>query len=274
MEIKFTLLSHGFIENDIAWNISIPHPGEIKNKNPRAEWVRVPVFSILIYHSEIGYILYDTGPCPGDDTSRRPDLQNKLIYLDVKREELLDARLSSLNIRLEDIAMIVISHMHWDHSGGLQFFKNTKAGQNILVHKNDFSYGLTETHRSFDKPFAGGGYLKANFEFEGLSYKLIEEDQKIAKGVDLITLEGHTPGLLGLLLHLKSGSYLFPSDTVYMEKNYGPPSILPGIIYDSLGFERSIKKLNRLQDEYHAKIIFPHDYKQFCSLQKAPYFFE
>lgn len=272
-KLRFTILAHGFIENDLAWNIAVPRPGSVEEPNPRAEWVRVPSFSVLIEHPDIGYVLYDTGSCPGDELDRRPEIIRKLFPFYAKREEFLDERLASLHMKPEDISVIVISHMHWDHAGGLKFFANTKAGSNIFVNKKDYVYGITETHRS-PETFGGGGYLKDNFEFAGLSFNFIEEDQPLAQGLDIITLEGHTPGLLGLVVQLDSGTYIFPSDAVYMSRNYGPPMQLPGIVYDTLGFERSIKKLYLLQKKYNAKMIFPHDPEQFARLRLAPYFYE
>ncbi|WHH58180.1 N-acyl homoserine lactonase family protein [Petroclostridium sp. X23] len=270
--IKFTILSHGYIENDYAWNVAVPKPGSLEDKHPMAEWIRVPCFSVLIKHPEQGYILYDTGSCPGDEKDRRPKELQKLFPYYAKREEFLDARLAELGLKPDDISTIVLSHMHWDHSGGLGFFSNTKAGRNILVSRKDYEYGITETHCS-TVPFAGGGYFKGNFEFEGLAFNFIDEDQSLASGIDIITLGGHTPELLGLVLHLDEGTVIFPSDAVYMSKNYGPPATRPGIVYDTLGFDKSIRKLYSLQKKYNAKIIFPHDSEQFSTLKQAPYFY-
>jgi glyoxylase-like metal-dependent hydrolase (beta-lactamase superfamily II) len=274
MGIEFTILSHGVIENDIAWNLSVPNPASKFDKDPSTQWVSVPSFSILIKHPQVGYILYDTGSCPGDEKDRRPEYAQTYFPFYAKREDFLDARLKELGVGLDDISVIVVSHMHWDHSGGLKLFKGTKAGQNILVHKKDFEYGLVETHRSSDVPFAGGGYYKDNFEFEGLSYELIEEDQELAEGIDIITLAGHTPGILGLVVHVDSGTYIFTSDALYMQKNYGPPVIVPGIVYDTLAFQEGIKKLRKLEKKYNAKIIFGHDIEQFAELETAPYFYK
>ncbi|NLJ30734.1 MAG: N-acyl homoserine lactonase family protein [Clostridiales bacterium] len=272
--IRFTLLSHGYIENDLAWNLAVPFPASKSNRETKSRFIQLPSFSVLIEHPEIGYVLYDTGSCPGDEADRRPPETRELFPFYAGREEFLDRRLAELGLSPDDISVIVVSHMHWDHSGGLSFFSGTRAGQNIYVHKKDFMYGLTETHRTSSVVYAGGGYFRDNFEFEGLSYHLIEEDQELAKGLRLITLEGHTPGILGLVAELDSQTYIFPSDAVSMRKNYGPPAVFPGIVYDTLGFRRSIAKLNLLEKKYGAEFIFPHDPEQFASLKKAPYFYE
>ena len=273
MKVSFTILHHGYIENDFAWNVAVPHPASIDNKNPPAEWIRVPTFSVLIKHDDLGYVLYDTGPCPGDEADRLPEYPRKYMPYFTTREDLLDNRLKLIGLTPSDISTLIVSHMHWDHCGGLNFFTGTKVGTRIYAHKDDFSYGLLTTHKS-QETFAGGGYFKQNFEFEGLSYNLIEEDETLAEGLEIITLEGHTPGILGLVVHIKSGVYIFPSDAVYMAKNYGPPEIIPGILYDSLGFKRSIAKLRKLQKKYDASLIFPHDPQQFETLKRCPFFYE
>lgn len=271
--IKFTILPHGFIENDLGWNIGMPNPGSIEEKDPRAEWIRVPSFSVLIKHPEAGWILYDTGSHPEDNQGRRPEEVCKQFPLYAERDEFLDLQLARLDLKPEDISRVIISHMHWDHAGGLTFFSHTEAGQNILVSKADYAYGLVETHRS-DAIFGGGGYLKDNFELPGLSFKFIEQDQQLYPGIELITLGGHTPGILGLIVHLDSQTYIFTSDAVYLQENYGPPMVKPGILYDSLGFERSVKKINRLERKYKARVIFAHDNKQFSTLKTVPEFYK
>ena len=273
-EISFTILPHGHIENDLAWNVAVPNPASRDERNPKAQWISVPSFSVLIRHSGLGYVLYDTGSCPGDEAGRLPDFAQKFLPYFAKREEFLDERLASLGLKPSDISMVIASHMHWDHSGGLQFFEGTQAGQNVYVHKKDFMYGLCVTHQSRET-FGGGGYFRENFEFKGLAYHLIEEDETLADGLELIALEGHTPGILGLAARLSSGWVIFPSDAVYTAKNYGPPEIFPGIIYDTLGFGRSVAKLRGLEKKYGgAKIIFPHDPEQFAGLRCCPYFYQ
>lgn len=272
--LKFAILHHGYIENDFAWNVAVPKPGNIKEKNVLSEWIRVPTFSVLISHPDLGWILYDTGPCLGDEKDRLPLFVREQFPLFTSREEFLDKQLSLVNLTPEDISLIIVSHMHWDHAGGLSFFSNTKASKNILVSEKDYSYGLTVTHHCSTEPFGGGGYFKDNFHFPGLTFNFIEEDQSLAPGIDIITLGGHTPGVLGLVLHLESDAFIFPSDAVNMSRNYGPPMAYPGILYDSIGFQQTVRKLNLLQKTYQAKIIFPHDPVQFSYLEPAPYFYQ
>ena len=270
--IQFTIFSHGFIEHDEAFSYAILNPGTVENKHPIAVWERLPMISVLIKHPEAGNILYDTGICPGDEGPRRSKRNKELFLLDVTKEDYLDARLASVGLTPDDIDILVLSHSHWDHNGGLKFFSHTKAGQNIIVYEKDYVMGLKETHEIYKKESAA--YIKENFEFEGLSYNLIEGDQTLVDGIEMIELPGHSPAVLGLVIHLDSGTVIFPSDAVYSARNYGPPTIPPGIIYDTLSYERSIKKLRAIQKKYNAKIFYPHDPEQFNEFKLAPYFYK
>lgn len=270
--LEFAILPHGYIENDLAWNVAMPAPARVSNKTPDPIWIHVPSFSVLIRHPAAGYILYDTGSCPGDEADRRPAAMADYFPLLIQRREYLDGRLEELGLSVRDIDTVVISHMHWDHCGGLAFFGD-KQHQRVITSEKDYAYGLVETHRSsvVDDSCV---YFKENYEIPGLDFELITEDTPLCEGIELFLLEGHTPAVVGMILHLESGTVIFPSDAVGSALNYGPPAKVPGIIYDTLGFHRAVKKLRALQEKYHARIIYPHDMSQFEGLKPAPYFYK
>lgn len=271
-KIKFTILSHGFIENDLAYNVAIPNPGSLSNKNPNAIWKQFPSYSVLIKHPDIGWVLYDTGFCPGDEADRLPRNFKEKFPLVATKEDYLENRLKEAGLKPGDIDMIILSHMHWDHAGGIGLFGGTKACRQIIAPGKDYSFGITNTHCTTNP--IDGGYIRDNFEFEGLTYRFIDEDYELAKGLEVIELEGHTPSVLGLVLKTDSGVYIFPSDACGSQLNFGPPAIPCGIMYDSLGFNRAIKKLRELVRKHHATIMFSHDNEQFKTFKKAPDFYE
>ena len=271
-KIKFALLKHGFIENDLSWNTSMANPASIHNKAAQAIWSRFPCFSVLIYHSDVGWILYDCGVCPGDEKDRLPEYFKELYPLYATEEDYLENRLKSVGLTPHDISQVIISHTHWDHMGGIGLFSHTKAGEHIITSEADYSYGIAHSHANLSG--VDGGYVKKNYQFDGLGFDFVDEDYELADGIKIFSFTGHTPCILGLMVQLQSGTYLFPSDTVNSRLNYGPPARPSAFMYDSLGYMASLKKLRRLEKEYNATIIFPHDYEQFCSLKLAPEFYE
>lgn len=143
--LKYTILPHGFIENDLAWNVAMPAPATRDNKSPTPIWGRFPTYSVLISHPTEGYILFDTGSALGDDAGRRPASMDNIFPLYIKREEYLDKQLEKLGLSVEDISLVVCSHMHWDHSGGLCFFAEKKTPQKVLTSREDYVFGAMQT---------------------------------------------------------------------------------------------------------------------------------
>ena len=75
----------------------------------------------------------------------------------------------------------------------------------------------------------------------GITYHLLEEDVELFPGVRLFLMSGHTPAVAVLLLEAENGNYLFPNDACSCRLNYGPPTRPTTILYDSLGYEKSVR---------------------------------
>ncbi len=121
-------------------------------------------------------------------------LENKLILIDtgLTGEPIINY-LESLNLRPEDLDLIIITHHHLDHTGGLKVLhKHTNA--KIASHKDEAQ--LIEK-RTGIKPTI-----------------LLEHSQQI-EGLLVIHTPGHTPGHIALLLENKNS--LFVGDLVYEE---------------------------------------------------------
>jgi glyoxylase-like metal-dependent hydrolase (beta-lactamase superfamily II) len=267
----------GHIENDLMWNLAGVTAASRSEPNKPARWVRVPCLAYLIEHATKGWILYDTGFRAGD-LDKLPDHVKEQFPADLDGEAELGPRLESIGLKPSDISQIVVSHMHWDHGGGLSLFGGLPAGQNVMAGEKDFSYGLMVTHRKSGEVFGGGGYFKHHFEVPGVSFNLIDPDVgdfDLAEDVRVLQFEGHTPQILGLLVDLpKTGPIVLPSDAVYMKRNLYPEITPPSIIYDSLGFLRSARKTKMLVEQTGARVIYPHDPEQMSGLKLLPEYYE
>ena len=271
--MRMYILSHGYIENDVAVNILNPNMATVDDKNRRAQWHRVPSLTFLLWHPEEGWILYDTSSHP-DAANRWPEWNLRFAPPTIPPDETLPARLEQLGLKPSDIDWVIQSHLHQDHAGGICFFANTKAGSRIVVHK-------AELERALFNAFSGQedtkAYIREDFAgIPGIKYEPIYEEQEFAEGIEMIHLPGHTPGVLGLVLHFKnSGTIILPSDALYMAENFGPPPREPGIFDDSVAWRASVRKIAILKKKYKATILYPHDWKQFTTEMKlAPDYYD
>lgn len=251
---KVFILETGWLECDANWMVAMSVVGTKGNPNPPARWIKIPVYAVLIDHPE-GKFLLDTGCAPNLPN----DPQAMFPYYHGENQTLVK-QLSLAHTRPEEIKAVILSHTHFDHAGNIDLFKRA----DVYVHKCESEHAPT-----------AGVASPLNRESLGERCHLVENDREFAKGLRLISLPGHSYGVLGLLVETKKdGVLIFPSDAIYTRANYGPPAKLSGIVYDSLSFFESIEKVRRLAEKHNAKVMFPHDMEFFKTLKLAPQCYE
>lgn len=80
----------------------------------------------LLYHPDIGLILFDTGPC-GDLAASWGDEAMKFgpITRDKATQGLAKAIKATGAGEIGDVKTVILSHMHCNHAGGLEHFLDT-----------------------------------------------------------------------------------------------------------------------------------------------------
>ncbi len=224
------------------------HLGEItRQKMLFGYWVEpgaivdAPVIAWYIEGGE-NKILVDTGG--GDPTS-----QYASRFMPYKREKHQDLEniLKSVGITCEEIDIVIVSHLHWDHCAGNKLFRNAR----IIVQKQEL-----EAARS---PFpVQHGYVKELIE--GVDYTIISGDTEIEKGITAILTPGHTYGLQGVLVATSKTRYFIASDTIGMFSNLEcKPPLIGGIYVDMKLYYETFKRIEKLE----AVILPSHDIKIF-----------
>ncbi|MCQ5130163.1 N-acyl homoserine lactonase family protein [Butyricicoccus faecihominis] len=273
--LAFAIIRYGSIWNDPAWNVAVPNPATAHHPRAESVFTEYPASFILIRHPKVGYILYDVGDFPdGEDGVPRPVYWKEYFRPQMRREDYIDRILPRYGVQLSEVSHIILSHMHYDHAGGIKFFKGTHAAQNVFVPKEDFVQGCLAALTADNEQTTESPYWRSIMTAPGIAYHLLEEDTELFPGVKVLLLPGHTPAVGALLLELESGNYLFPNDACSSRINYGPPVHPTAILYDSLGYEKSVIKLRRIEREHKAKLIYSHDLQADQSYRHFPYFYE
>ncbi len=267
--MKLYILDNGWLEGDANWIVAMSVSGTLENKNPLIKWIKIPVYAVLIDHPD-GKILYDTGCHPQAMSGYWPQCLKSIFPYYSNDNQLLTKQLEFTGTAPKDIKKVILSHFHLDHAGNSYLFRHA----DFYVHKKDYDYGKSLINSS-SNPCDHGAYVKADLEIPTNKLHFLDGDLSLTKNIELISLPGHTPGILGLIVHLeKEGTLIFPMDAVYTKDNYGPPVKMSGIIYDSLSFVKSIEKIRALQKKYNAKVMFSHDMQFFKTLRLAPKYYE
>lgn len=222
--------------------------------SPRLERTEIFVYNLLIDHPA-GTILWDTGSHHEAGEGHWPSwLYNAFEHEDAD-EFRLDASLADAGYTVDDVDFVVQSHLHMDHAGGLEFFSGRDTP--ILVHETEleFAYYSAKTGEG------SAGYVLADFDHD-LNWRPIHGDrERLFDGVEVVRLPGHTPGLLGLIVHLEGGqTLLVASDVADLSTNYKdevPPG--PGILRNRDAWLDSIRTLKRIEREHDAEVVYGHD---------------
>lgn len=266
--MKVYVLDNGFIENDLACLIAMPKLASNEDRNPKADWVRVPVYSLLIEHPN-GLVLIDTACHPDSMTKRWNESQKNRNPYGGNERTFLPATLGRLGYKPQDVKHVIMSHLHIDHAGCLEMFTNAK----VYVHENEFTnvmklYGLNGDM---------GAYVRKDIEGwinAKLNWQLLEQDVgdiEILDGIKILNFgPGHTFGMLGVMLSLKeTGNVIVVTDALNRRENLGPPILYPGLAYDTIGYRKTAERIQRLKDQYNAQVWFGHDMEQFKTLTKS-----
>ncbi|MBS1677255.1 MAG: N-acyl homoserine lactonase family protein [Actinobacteria bacterium] len=145
--------------------------------------VRYPVPAYLI---EVGEerILVDTGlnPDAAADATRHYEGSEAIGYFELEQEEAIDRQ-----VDLDSLTMVVLTHLHFDHAGGLALLPSTLP---IVVQRREWKAGSDPEAiaRNFFQPR----------DYEGVDDRvvLVDGDHDLLGdgSVELLLTPGHTPG--------------------------------------------------------------------------------
>lgn len=103
----------------------------------------------------------------------------------------LPLKLAELGMRPEDIDLVVLSHLHFDHAQNWDMFPRAR----FVAHKSEVDHVRAGTDEWAYQP-----YILDDISRTG-RLDIVERDGELMPGIDMIHVPGHTPGCLALLLH-------------------------------------------------------------------------
>jgi len=179
----------------------------------------MPIWVWIIEHPE-GIIAIDTG-----EIIQAKDRANYLAresaysrYLAqhtskfmIEQEDELNYQLSTVNLKPWDISLVVLTHLHLDHTDGLKFFPNTE----IIVNQFEFEHpyaNLPTTYPSWFKPHL--------VSYQSDKIEVFEKAYPITQSGDLLYIPtpGHTNGHSSILFKTDDFDIIFAGDTSYNQE--------------------------------------------------------
>jgi N-acyl homoserine lactone hydrolase len=212
--------------------------------------VRAPVPAYLIEHPR-GRVLFDTGLHPDvrRDAHARLGPIADVFVPEYGADEDVAARVRALGADPARVDVVVLSHLHFDHAGGLAAIPNAR----VVVQRREWEAGrdadlaaaLSFTRRDFD---CGHDVVPVDGEHD-----LFGDGRVVC-----LPTHGHTPGHQSLRLRLDSGRVVvLTADACYLRRTLEADH-LPPLVFDPDAMLASLGRLRALRDG-GARLVFGHE---------------
>jgi N-acyl homoserine lactone hydrolase len=210
-----------------------------------------PYFVYVITHPH-GTVLFDTGihPAMGVDPVARLGPAAAAFDTRLGPEDHIEACLGRIGMTPGDIDLVIVSHLHFDHAGGLQWLTHAP----VLVQREELNFAR-------DPPvYQRLIYVPDDFE-HGLQWRELDGDHDVFGDGRLMALStpGHSRGHQSLLVKLDSGQTVFLlADAAYLLAKMRERA-LPGVLWSPDAMVASWERIEALEREHDAMLIATHD---------------
>lgn len=188
-----------------------------------SEFTEIPVYTWVIEHPE-GVIVVDTGEIAATREAdyfpvmQRPYWCTQYEFL-VTPDEEIGPQLRSLGIPPNEVRWVVLTHAHFDHTDGLNYFPNSEIVISRKEHDDVFRY--RSAHFAFPSKWSSElrwrpiDYVPQPVAAFGRSFTLTH-----AGDVHLVPTPGHTLGHQSVILEQDGMAFFFAGDTSFDLKSF------------------------------------------------------
>jgi N-acyl homoserine lactone hydrolase len=237
-------------------------PKTVSTRDKGGRFILSEPVCVYLLDTERGWILLDAGlnPANGRDPAR---MQEKFWRFGmtapvIRDAHLLETQLAQVGVRIEDIAHVILSHLHYDHCGQLRQFAHAR----ISVQRKEFEHAFG--------PDPGMAYFRDEYDDPRLQWDLRDGDWEALPGLRLIDTRGHTQGHQSAVVELpESGLMVLPFDAGDLQENFDA-EVLPGETCDDEAALRAIRRLKEIEAQSHATRLLFHDPVAIQSMRLCP----
>lgn len=211
----------------------------------RGERYSGPASGFLIQTDDGINVLVDTGLSPEHVKNPEARAAAPDVVVMMAPEDDVRHRLAELGLKPDDIAYVVQTHFDFDHCGGNRFFPNAT----FVVQREHYEYAKQHPER----------FPAQDWDIPELGYQLIDGDQELLPGIELLTTPGHAPGHQSVVVRglANTGTIILSADAAHTHIEF-EEELVAGTPEDD-DLLASIHKLKRIRDAEHATLITCHD---------------
>lgn len=228
----------------------------------RGEMVYNPYFVYVVKHPE-GVVLFDSGAHPdlATDPVGRMGAGAEEFIVKLDAGDAIEPVLARIGLTPDDIDLVIQSHLHFDHAGGLYAFPRTP----VMVQRAELEFAEDPPAEQRDV------YIAEDFA-PVTDWRLVDGEEDVFGDGRLIVIPtpGHTKGHQSLLVRLDDGREIFLlADAAYLleKMRLRRP---PGVLWEERAILDTWDRIEALEREHDAFLITTHDLDYEERLEIAP----
>ena len=162
-------------------------------------------------------ILVDTGYDEHEAAARgRPILMNP------------GAALAPLGVQPPEITDLIVTHLHYDHAGGLHHFPHARL--HLQAAEMAYATGPCMCHDTLKMPFTADHICEAIKRLYAGKVRFHDGDAQIAEGVTVHRIGGHSRGLQAVRVMTSAGWLVLASDAAHFYENVSARKPFPIVV--------------------------------------------
>jgi N-acyl homoserine lactone hydrolase len=217
----------------------------------------VPVF--LIEHPK-GLVMVDAGLHRdlGRDSTRLGPLTGRFqVHLPADGSGSADAQLRTAGFDPDQVDQLVVTHLHFDHVGGLEDFTNAR----LVVQTTEWAA------RNDEQMVGSGAYNPADVDHGHDRVEISGDHDLFGDGtVTCLLTDGHTAGHQSVRVRTETGTFVICGDCCYLRRTLTDEHLPP------FGVDRTrqLAAVRRMAHEQQqgATLIFGHDPEQWDAIAR------
>jgi N-acyl homoserine lactone hydrolase len=225
----------------------------------RREPVEFPVYSYIVEHPE-GHIAIDTGL---GAAVRVPRAQRRFVPCPiVGPTDEIGLQMRAKGLRAADVTTVVLTHLDWDHAGGVSAFPNAK----VLVHRPEYEFASSALGRMRYQPrFWPPDFEPTLYDLDPEPHGPFPESKTLTAdgGIRLVPLPGHSIAQVGAIVQSNGCALLLAADHMLRQdwfvEDYRAGHLLGlGIFFPKLARETS-RRIHRFAQDAPTVLLPAHD---------------